>query len=106
MAEREPMTQIINVTEARQRWSQLLNQVFRSETRVLVEKSGIPVAAIISAKDLERFNRLEAQRAERFKVLDEMREAFKDVSAADIEREVAKALAEVREESRQQANQQ
>ena len=106
MAEREPMTQIINVTEARQRWSQLLNQVFRSETRVVVEKSGIPVAAIISAKDLERFNRLEAQRAERFKVLDEMREAFKDVSAEDIEREVAKALAEVREESRQQANQQ
>jgi len=100
------MTQIINVTEARQRWSQLLNQVFRSETRVVVEKSGIPVAAIISAKDLERFNRLEAQRAERFKVLDEMREAFKDVSAEDIEREVAKALAEVREESRQQANQQ
>jgi len=106
MAEREPMTQIINVTEARQRWSQLLNQVFRSETRVVVEKSGIPVAAIISAKDLERFNRLEAQRAERFKVLDEMREAFKDVSAEDIEREVAKALAEVREERRQQANQQ
>jgi len=100
------MTQIINVTEARQRWSQLLNQVFRSETRVVVEKSGIPVAAIISAKDLERFNRLEAQRAERFKVLDEMREAFKDVSAEDIEREVAKALAEVREERRQQANQQ
>jgi prevent-host-death family protein len=103
MAEREPMTQIINVTEARAKWSQLLNQVFRSKTRVVVEKSGIPVAAIISAQDLERFQRLEAQRAERFKVLDEIGAAFRDVPPDEIEREAAKALQEVREENRQQA---
>ena|SRR6266540_3393882 len=105
MAERQPMTQIINVTEARAKWSQLLNQVFRSKTRVVVEKSGIPVAAIISPQDLERFNRLEAQRAERFKVLDEIGAAFKDVPPEELEREVAKAVAEVREESRRQAEQ-
>ena len=102
MAEREPMIQTINVTEARQKWSQLLNRVFRSRERVIVEKSGIPVAAIISAQDLERFNRLEAERAKDFAILDEMREAFKDVAADELEREVAKALAEVREENRQQ----
>src|SRR5437763_7916366 len=76
MAEREPLTQSINVTEARQKWSQPLNKVFRRQTRVIVEKSGIPVAAIISAQDLERFNRLEAQRAERFKVFGEVGQAF------------------------------
>jgi hypothetical protein len=46
---------------------------------------------------------MEAERAERFKVLDEIRAAFKDVPADEIEREVAKAVAEVREEKRQQA---
>ena len=103
MAEREPMTQTINVTEARQKWSQLLNKVFRRETRVIVEKSGIPVAAIISAQDLERFNRLEAQRAERFKILDEIGEAFKDESPEESERLAAQALAEVRAQQRRRA---
>src|SRR6266550_7186822 len=96
------MAQTINVSETRAQLSDILNNVFRKETRVIVEKSGIPIAAIISTEDLERFTRLEAQRAERFKVLDEIRAAFKDVSPEEIEREVAKALAEVREENRQQ----
>ncbi len=59
MREREPMTQTINASDARQHWSELLNKVFRKETRVIIEKSGIPVAAIISAEDLERLNRFE-----------------------------------------------
>src|SRR4051794_8745061 len=96
------MSQVMNVSEARANWSELINKVYREDTRIVVEKSGIPVVAIISTDDLEKFTRMEAQRAERFKVLDEMREAFKDVSPEEIEREVAKALAEVREENRQQ----
>ena len=100
MAEREPMTETINVTEARQKWSQLLNKVFRRETRVIIEKSGIPVAAIISAQDLERFNRLEAQRAERFKVFEEVGQAFKDENPEEIERQAAHAVQEVRREDR------
>jgi prevent-host-death family protein len=91
----------MKASEARQRWSEILNGVFRGNTRVVVEKSGIPVAAVISAQDLERLNQLEAQREERFRVLDRMREAFKDVPPEEIEREVAQAIAEVRAERRQ-----
>lgn len=101
MAERELMTQTINASKARQQWSQLLNKVFRKEARVIVEKSGIPIAAIISAEDLERLNRLDAERRRDFAVLDELRQAFKDVPPEDVEREVAKALKEVRRERRQ-----
>ena len=100
MAEREPLTQSINVTEARQKWSQPLNKVFRRQTRVIVEKSGIPVAAIISAQDLERFNRLEAQRAERFKVFEDIGQAFKHEKPEEIERHAAHAVQEVRREDR------
>ena len=45
MPEREPMTQTLKASEARAQWSQLLNKVFRRQARVIVEKSGIPVAA-------------------------------------------------------------
>ncbi|MBM2826260.1 MAG: Antitoxin [Dehalococcoidia bacterium] len=102
MPEREPMTQTIKASEARQQFSQLLNKVFRRETRVIVEKSGIPVAAIISAEDLKRLNQLEAEREEYFKALDATRETFKDVPAQEIEREVSRALAEVRRKSRKE----
>jgi prevent-host-death family protein len=100
MAEPELMTKTIKASEARQHFSQLLNEVFRRESRVVVEKSGIPVAAIISAQDFKRLARLEAERNRDFAILDEMREAFKDVPAEEIEREVARAINQVRKENR------
>ncbi len=95
------MTQVMKASEARQQWSQLLNKVFKNQTRIVVEKSGIPVAAVISTEDLEKFNRLEEQRERSFAILDEVGEKFKDISAEEIEREVNKALVEIRTESRQ-----
>ncbi len=96
------MTQVMKASDVRQQWSQLLNKVFRNQTRVVVEKSGIPVAAVISAEDLQRFVKMEEQRAERFKALDKIREAFSDIPAEEIEEEVNKALNEVRIESSSQ----
>jgi prevent-host-death family protein len=101
MPEREVLTQIIKASEARAQWSQIINKVARRQARVIVEKSGVPVAAIISAQDLERFSRLEQQRQKDFAILDEMRAAFKDVPPEEIEHEVAKAIAEDRAENRQ-----
>ncbi len=95
------MTQVMKASDVRQQWSQLLNKVFRDQTRVVVEKSGIPVAAVISAEDLKRFNKLEEQRVQRFKVLDRIGEAFKDIPADEIEREVQRAINEVRADKHQ-----
>ena len=98
MREQEPMTQTMKASKARQEWSQVLNRVHQGNTRVVVEKSGIPVAAIISAKDLERFKALEAQRRQDFQALRDTWEAFKDVPADELEREAAQAISEVRAE--------
>lgn len=104
MGKNEPVTKTVKASEARQQWSELLNEVFKRETRVVVEKSGVPVAAIISIEDLQRLKQSEARRAEHFKALDEswsaMSEAFKDVDPEEIEREVAKAVAEARRQLR------
>jgi prevent-host-death family protein len=91
------MTQTINASTARQEWSKILNKVFREETRILVEKSGIPVAAIISAEDLKRLDRLEKERSDRFRILDEVKAAFRDIPESEIENEVDQALTRVRQ---------
>lgn len=98
------MTQVMKASDVRAQWSQLLNKVFRDKTRVVVEKSGIPVAAVISAEDLQRFTQMEEQREKRFKALDKMREAFKDVSPEEIDREVKRAISQVRAENRAKGN--
>ena len=56
-----------------------------------------PMTATVSQR--ERLKRLDADRRERFKILDRMREAFKDVSPEEIEREVNRACAEVKREN-------
>lgn len=91
-------TETIAASDARQHFAKLLNRVFRERTRIVVEKSGIPVAVLVPTEDLERLNRFDRERAERFALLDEMREPFRDVPPEEIEREVDQALAEVRAE--------
>lgn len=101
MPDREPTTQTVKASEARAQWSRLINKVARRQSRFIVEKSGIPVAAIVSADDLARLNHLEQERRRDFAIIDESRTAFRDVPDEELEREVSKALAEVRAEHRQ-----
>lgn len=61
MIESLPRKKTIGATEARKNLSQLLNQVHRREEHLVVEKLGIPVAAIISMQDYERYQRFLAQ---------------------------------------------
>ena len=98
----QPTTQTMKISEVKQ-LNRLVNQVYRRETRVMVAKSGVPVAAIVSAEDLERLDRLDRERAERFKVLKEFAAGFADQSPEEIERETARTIAEVRAERRQRA---
>jgi prevent-host-death family protein len=91
--EQLPTTQTSKISEVRDRFNDLVDRVYRKDTRVIVEKSGIPVAGIVSADDLRR---LDQEQAEHFDVIDEMRAAFRDVPTEEIEREAERTLAEVR----------
>ena len=102
MREGEPMTQTMTVSEARNNWSKVVNAVFRRQKGVVLEKAGIPVAALVSAEDLERLRRYDAERAADFAVIDRMRAAFKDVPDEELEREIARANTEARAELRVQ----
>jgi prevent-host-death family protein len=100
MGERDIVTQTVKASAVRTRWSQIINEVARRQVRVIVEKSGVPVAAIVSTDDLERLEQLDYQRRERLKTLDESQAVFQDLPDTEIEAEVARALAEVRAEHR------
>ena len=98
MTEQTPKTQTMKISEVKSRLSSLVNQVSRQETRILVEKAGIPIAALVSIDDLRQLALLDEERAERWRVLEAMRAPFRGVPAEEIERETAKAVAEVRAE--------
>ncbi|MGH2560318.1 MAG: type II toxin-antitoxin system prevent-host-death family antitoxin [Thermomicrobiales bacterium] len=97
MSKRNPITQTMKASAARQQFSDVINRVYRNQSRILVERSGIPVAAIVPAADLERLDRLERERAERFAGLSRISEAFADVPVDELEREVERAVAARRE---------
>ncbi len=98
MRQQEPATQTMTTSEVRQHWSEIVTRVSRRETRVVVEESGIPVAAVISATDLERLDRLDAERAERFRVITEIRARNAHFNPDEVERDVAEEIAAMRAE--------
>jgi prevent-host-death family protein len=95
----EPRTQIMNASAARDQWGQVLQQVYQKQARVLVEKSGVPMAAIVSADDLEQLRRIEAEETN---ALARMRAAFAGKSDDELMAEVAQVIDEVRQEQRRQ----
>ena len=103
MGNQERTTKSMKISHVKNELSGIVTEVNRNGTRVLIERSGIPVAAIISAADLDRFVRYEQARAERFKVIEEIREAFKDVPDEEIEWETDRIVARIRTENRQRA---
>ncbi len=90
-------TKTIPALEARTQLGQIMKDVQGGRVRVLVEKSGIPVVAIISA---DEFRRVIAEREARFEVLDRIRRRAPSVPDLDIQRDVRTALRQVRRRRR------
>lgn len=92
----------MKLRDAKQHLSQVVNQVAGGESRVVVEKSGLPVVAIIPFEDYRRFKAQEAANVERrqarFERFARFSDAFSDVSDEELEREWAKAKSEIRAE--------
>ena len=99
----EPVTQTMSASQVQQVWDQLLDRVSQRETRVLVERDGTPVAAIISVEDLHRLTRFERERAARFKALDEIAARNADKDPDEVERDIAEEITAMRQEQREQA---
>jgi prevent-host-death family protein len=95
---RIPVIETLNVSEARKQFSELLNRVHRDEELIVIEKSGIPVAGIVPMSVVRFAREKEAHRQNFLQALDNIQSGFAGVSEEEAEREVEKALAEIRQE--------
>jgi len=97
-----PAEKTMNVTDTKQNFSRVINEVARGESYVVVEKSGAPVAAIISRQEMEEYKRFKEKeregRARLFERLAELGDAFSEVSDEELEREIQKSQAEVKDD--------
>jgi prevent-host-death family protein len=89
-----PVETAMKLTDAKQQLSRVVNEVARGESWIVVEKSGLPVIAIISVDEYRRFKAREetdqARRAELFNNLARFSDAFADVSHEELDRELAR----------------
>src|SRR5215203_1417014 len=77
-----------------------LAEVSRGKTRIVLQQQGRAVAALVSAADLEWLEYLDRQRAEHFKVIQEIQARNADKDPEEVERDIAEVIAEMRAESR------
>ncbi len=91
-----PKTETKTVSETRQHFSETLNRVYRGETRVVVEKSGIAVGVIVSPRDLEALQHIEEERRLTLEAFADARKAFDGIPHEEIEREIEMAIADAR----------
>lgn len=101
MADELTPTTIVKASEARQRFSELVNRVHDTGERIVIEKNGAAMAGIVSREDLRDLDWMDRQRQREQAALARIRDGFRDVSEEEMEREVEKALAESRQEARE-----
>lgn len=91
-----PTTTRMGISDARAKLTKLVNEVYRGETRIVVEKSGIPVAVMVSPADLTRLQDLDRRREAAWSVVDEVRARFADVSEEELLGQSLESIAAVR----------
>ena len=81
-----------------ERLDEMMGRVAENDTRVVIERDGTPVAALIPAREMAWLARFEEEQAEREALLARLGEPFKHIPPEQIEAEVAEVVAEVRAE--------
>ncbi|HEU5439610.1 MAG TPA: type II toxin-antitoxin system prevent-host-death family antitoxin [Ktedonobacterales bacterium] len=90
--------------EVGQKWAEVVEEVTRERARIIVEQGGVPVAAVISADELDRYKRLDREAQERMTaLLERARAPYQGKSDEEIMEEVGKVIEEVRAEMREEA---
>src|SRR6476646_2703953 len=102
MAKNQRSIQTMTATDARQHFASAINQVARQQSQIVIEKSGVPVAALVSINDLLRLRSLEKQDPEIAAVFEMLSKPFRGVPPEEVEAETERILAETREEDRQE----
>ncbi len=93
---------VMSASEVREHFSEVVNRVARGEGRIIVEKHGTPAVAVVSIEDARRLRHSDDIVAERTALLASFRAPFVGIPDDELEREIEKALAEVKEDRRRE----
>jgi prevent-host-death family protein len=113
-----PTVRIVSATEAKNKFGEIIKHAYAADEHLIVEKSGIPVVAIIPMADyqqlvsartvapaVERKVDAESSRAEASRRLGELlaqvHATMPDYPEEEVDRDIAQAIAEVRAEQAQ-----
>jgi prevent-host-death family protein len=100
MTDLERATHTVDTAQAQRCFDDLVDEVNHKRTRVVVERDGKIVAALISAADLERLDALDRRAAEGWRTIEEIWARNADIDPEEAERDIAEVIAEVRAEAR------
>jgi|GEM_PF-1802891 len=89
-------TETMNVSESRKQYSELLNRVHQGEAQIIIEKNGIPLAAIVPLSVVRDAEMTERRRQNVREAFEATRKAMRGIPPDEIEREIEKALAEAK----------
>lgn len=98
MTEWGPTERSLNLERLKDEALEQIQAVVNGKERLLLQRDGKVVAAIITAEDLRNLRRFEKRQRERLEPFLAIGRKFADVPTEELEREVAKAVAEVRAE--------
>ena len=87
------MKRRVSAVEARKRFGEILEGVFYRGDEVVIERAGKAMAVVIPTA---RYEALERSRERLFELIEKNWERNKDVPAEEIERDIQKAIREVR----------
>jgi len=87
------MRRRISAVEARKKLGEILESVYYRGDEVVIERAGKPMAVVIPS---ERYEAMEQSRERLFELIEKAQERNKNVPFEMIEKEVMKAVAEVR----------
>lgn len=90
------LARTVTASDARQHFAELVNRVHQTRTPVVIKKSGVAVAAIVSMEDLDALRQSSEARRRAFETLDALSMRFAGVDAETLDRESARAIRQVR----------
>jgi len=91
-------TETMSEADSREQFSEIVDRVRRGKNQVVIEQDGEPVAAVVPISALKADEEREQARQQALDSLREVQAAFADVPEKEAERELAKALDEVKQE--------
>jgi len=97
-------TETMSEADSRARYSEILERVLQDEDRVIIEKDGVPVAAIVPLSVVRDAETTERRRQDLREAFEATRKAMRGIPPDEIEREIENAIAEVEESRRQRRN--